>query len=415
MTSLNDLLCRHVETQAQTAWYQPSRAAIGYRWLSAVLGMCLSLAGCQHAPPAGPPPPGDPEVEVCTPVYREVTDHEDFTGQTEAVETIDIRPRVTGYLKSVLFRHGAEVKKGDILFEIDPPYYRAEADRAAGVVAEAEARFGRTKLDFERAKKLHSTNVIAKEQFDLAAGDMAQAEATLQSAKASLKIANVNLGYCEVKAPIDGRMSRAFIDPGNLAKEDETVLTRIVSQDPMWVYFDLDERTMLRLRRLAQQGTIGTSDTVKLPVYMGLVDEQVFSRQGVLDFQDNRLDPSTGTLRVRGVFENKDRLLAAGMFVRVRLPIGEPHKSLLIPEQALGTDQGQKFLYVVTPKDEIEYRVVQVGKLHDRQRVVNEGLKADERVVVTGLQRVRPGIKVKPTLIGSPTATAEMRSPSQPK
>ena len=180
------------------------------------------------------------------------------------------------------------------------------------------------------------------------------------------------------------------------------------------MYFDLDERTMLRLRRLVQLGATGTADA-KLPVMMALADEQTFSREGVLDFEDNRLDPSTGTLRVRAVFENHDRMLSAGLFVRVRLPIGEPHHSLLVPEQALGTDQGQKFLYVVTADDEIAYRPVTVGKVHDRQRVIDKGLAADERVVVSGIQRVRPGIKVKPTMMIGPETTADARSSLQTK
>lgn len=377
-------------------------------------GMCLCAVGCNNAPPAAPPV-AIPEVEVCLPSYREVTDREDFTGQTEAVKSVEIRARVTGYLKSVNFRHGAEVKKGDLLFEIDPPYYEAEAARADGVVAEAEARLKRLVNEFDRAKKLHASGVMQKEQYDLAEGDLKEADATLRSAKASLKIANVNLGYCQVKAPIDGLMSRPFIDPGNLVKADETMLTRVVSQDPMWVYFDLDERTMLRLRRLAQQQVADTSADVKLPVQLGLADEQGYSREGQLDFEDNRLDPSTGTLRVRAVFDNKDRLLSPGLFVRVRLPIGSPHRTLLVPEQALGTDQGQKFLYVVTPDDEVVYRPVQVGKVHDRQRAIRDGLAPDERVVVTGLQRVRPGIKVKPKMQDVPAATADASSAMPPK
>ena len=352
---------------------------------------------------------------MCLPSTREVTDREDFTGQTEAVKTIDIRARVTGYLTAVHFRHGAEVNKGDLLFEIDPPYYEAESDRAAGVVAVSEARAERLKLDYERAKKLHPTGVMAKEQFDLVSGDMAQAIATLQSARSSLKIAQVNLNYCKVRAPISGRMSRPYIDPGNLVKADDTILTRIVSQDPIWVYFDLDERTMLRLRRLEKQAEHETTGEPKLPVLMALADETNFSREGVLDFEDNRMDPSTGTLRVRAVFDNPDRMLSAGLFVRVRLPIGQAHRALLVPEQALGTDQGQKFLYVVTANDEIEYRPVQVGKVHDRLRVISQGLTADERVVVTGLQRVRPGIKVKPMMMIGPAATADARSTTQPK
>jgi len=351
---------------------------------------------------------------VCLPSSREVTDREDFTGQTEAVKTIDIRARVTGYLKAVLFRHGAEVKQGDLLFEIDPPYYAAEFERAAGVAAEAEAKLQRLNLDYDRAKKLRPNGIITKEQYDLVSGDVAQAEATLRAARGSLKIAEVNLGYCEVRAPIAGRMSRPYIDPGNLVKADDTILTRIVSQDPMWVYFDLDERTMLRLRRLVQQGGVGMAASAKVPVLIGLADEQGYSHQGLLDFEDNRLDPSTGTLRVRAVFDNSDRLLSAGLFVRVRLPIGGPYRALLVPEQALGTDQGQKFLYVLTAQNEIAYRPVEVGKVHDRQRVISQGLAPGERVVVTGLQRVRPGIKVKPTMI-APAATADTRSAAQAK
>lgn len=375
----------------------------------AVLGVTvlIALTGCKRqAPP--PQVASVPEVEVCLPSDRQVTDHEDFTGQTEALKSVEIRARVTGYLKSVHFQHGGEVNQGELLFEIDPPYYKAEADRVAGVVAEAEAKMHRLSLDHDRAKKLQPTGVITKEQFDLISGDMAQAAATLRAARAELKIAEVNLGYCEVRAPITGRMSRPFIDPGNLVKADDTMLTRVVSQDPMWVYFDLDERTILRLRRLAKQGTI-SSDASKLTVLMALADEQDYSHQGALDFEDNRLDPSTGTLRVRAVFDNHDRLLSPGLFVRVRLPIGVPHQALLVPEQALGTDQGQKFLYVVTKDDEIVYRKVQVGKIHDRQRVINEGLAPDERVVVSGLQRVRPGIKVKPLAMVGP-ATADVRT-----
>ena len=300
-------------------------------WWSVALAVLIA-AGCDQPPPPMPPAMA-PEVEVCLPTYRDVTDREDFTGQTEAVKTIDIRARVTGYLRAVHFQHGAEVKKGDLLFEIDPPYYKAEADRAAGVVAEAEAKLARLNLDHERARKLHPSGIITKEQFDLVSGDVAQAEATLQAARASLKIATVNLNYCEIRAPIDGRMSRPYIDPGNLAKADDTILTRIVSQDPMWVYFDLDERTMLRLRRLVQVGTIGTAANGNVPILMSLADEDKFSRQGVLDFEDNRLDPSTGTLRVRAVFDNRDRMLSAGMFVRVRLPIGSPRRACSCPNR----------------------------------------------------------------------------------
>lgn len=399
--------------------------------------------GCNNAPPP-PPPMKAPEVDVAMPVYREVGDYEDFTGQTESVKTIDIRARVTGYLKSVNFKHGAEVKKGDLLFEIDPPHYKAEHARAEGVVAQAQARLNRLKLDYARAERLRPSGTITKEQFDLVSGDLAEAEANLAAAKASLKLASVALGYCTINAPIDGRLSRPNIDPGNLVKQDDTnlSLTRIVAQDPMWVYFDVDERTMLRLQRLhkpppAPAGTTGdpAADTPVadsgaagrgardasitdgneaggnitdggaveegISVFIGLADEQGNPHEGRIDFRDNRLDPNTGTLRLRGVFSNADRLLTPGMFVHVRLPIGEPHQALLVPEQAIGTDQGQKFVYVIDGKSEVTYRRVQVGKLYEGLRVIHEGISPGERIVVTGVQRVMPGMKVDAKLVQS--------------
>jgi RND family efflux transporter MFP subunit len=345
--------------------------------------------------------PTAPEVDVCLPVYDEITDFEDFTGQTEAVRTIDMRARVTGYLKAVHFKHGAEVKKGDLLFEIDPPYYEAEQARTEGLVAQAEARLNRLKLDYDRAERNLGTKVITKEQFDLVSGDLAEAEANLKTAKAQLKIASVNFGYCTIRAPIDGRMSRPNVDPGNLVRADDTVLTRIVAQDPMWVYFDLDERTMLRLRRLVRSGYSDPTDEPPLPVFIGLADEDGYQHEGVLNFEDNRLDPSTGTLRVRGEFVNGDRLLRPGLFVRVRLPIGEPYQALLVPEQAVGTDQGQKFVYVVDSDNKITYRPVKVGKLREGLRVITDGVTSGDRIVTTGVQRVQPGMKVEMKLAES--------------
>jgi RND family efflux transporter MFP subunit len=377
-------------------------------WCLPLLAAWAAIAGCEK-PAAGPPPSKPPEVEVALPESKEITDHEDFTGQTEATRSVDIRARVTGYLKAVHFKHGAIVSKGDPLLEIEPTHYVVEVDRASGVVAEAEARLKRLNLDHERARKLHPTGTITKEQFDLISGNVAEAEATLQAARASLKMANVNLGYCKIAAPFDGRLSRPFIDPGNLVKADDTLLTRVVAQDPIWVYFDLDERTMLRLRRLSPDGGMGTEEEPALPVFMGLSDEQGYPHQGRLDFEDNRLDPATGTLRIRAVFDNPDRLLSAGLFVRVRLQIGKPHPALLIPEPAVGTDQGQKFLYVVDSNNEVSYRAVEVGKQYDGKRMISKGLQPGEKVVVVGLQRVRPGVKVNARPAGTPQ-TAEVPS-----
>jgi RND family efflux transporter MFP subunit len=366
--------------------------------LIAGLGLaCLAAStGCGHASAtAVPQMPKAPEVDVCLPVYDEITDFEDFTGQTESVRTIDIRARVTGYLTTVHFKHGAEVKKGDLLFEIDPPYYEAEQARTEGMVAQNEARLKRLKLDFARAEQNYATRVITKAEFDQWTGDLAESEANLKTARAQNKIATVNLGYCTIRAPIDGRMSRPNVDPGNLVRADDTILTRIVAQDPMWVYFDVDERTMLRLRRVVRAGYSDATAEAGLPVFIGLSDEDGYPHQGMLNFEDNRLDPSTGTLRVRGEFANSDRLLRPGLFVRVRLPIGEPSQALLVPEQAVGTDQGQKFVYVVDSDNKITYRRVKVGKLREGLRVINDGISSGDRIVTTGVQRVQPGIKVE--------------------
>ena len=368
-------------------------------WIAA--GLCIALAaGCSQGK-AAPPPMAmkPPEVDVCLPVYREVTDFEDFTGQTESVRTIDIRARVTGYLKAVHFKHGADVKKGELLFEVEPTHYEAEHARAEGVLAQAEARLARLKLDYARAEQNKRTAVITQAEFDLVSGDMAEAEANVKSAKAALKIATVNLGYCTIRAPIDGRMSRPNVDPGNIVKTDDTLLSRIVAQDPMWVYFDLDERTMLRLRRLSLSGEHVSVGEAGLPVFIGLADEDDFPHRGVLNFEDNRLDPSTGTLRVRGEFSNADRLLQPGLFVRVRLPIGKPSQALLVPEQAVGTDQGQKFVYVVDTDNKITYRRVKSGKLYDGLRVIANGVSPGERIVTKGVQRVQPGMEVEPKLL----------------
>jgi len=372
--------------------------------MSGLMGLAV-LVGCA---PAGPmkPPETTPQVEVSLPVTQEIRDYEDFTGQTEATRSIEIRARVTGYLSAVNFEHGAEVKEGDILFEIDPPYYKAEVARAEGLVAQAESRLQRLKLDFERKKGLHERNVITHAEFDLATSEVAEAEGALKAAQASLTIANVHLGYTKVRSPIAGRASRPFIDPGNLVEADQTILTRVVAQDPIWVYFDLDERTMLRLRRMSEKGEQDHTISDDTEVLMGLADEKGFPHRGKLNFEDNRVDASTGTLRVRAEFDNRDQLLSPGLFVRVRVPIGEPYQALLVPESALGTDQGQRFLYVVDAENQVSYRRVDVGRLHSGLRVIYEGLAPDERVVTVGLQRVMPGIKVEPKLSETPVAAS---------
>lgn len=359
-------------------------------WLS--LLSCCACGGCRDAAPSSTLVK-PPVVQVALPVMKKISDHADFIGQTEAVNTVEIRARVTGYIDGVDFDDGAEVEKGALLFEIDPRSYQAELEQAEGQLAQAAARLKRLNSDFQRAEVVNAARAITREQFDLLSGDRAEAEAVVQAAAASRDIARINLGYTKVRAPIRGRIGRASADPGSLVKADETILGAIVSLDPMFVYFDLDARTMLRIRRLTGEGMVNSSEE-PAPIWIGLADEDGYPHQGHINFEENTLDPSTGTLRVRGVFSNRDRLFSPGLFVRVRITIGEPYDAMLVPEQALGTDRERRYVYVVNDDHEVAYRRVEVGRSLGAMRVVTSGLSTGEKIVVSGLQRIQPGAKV---------------------
>jgi len=401
--------------------------------LAWILTSCVAVAGCQHDQAAAPPPK-PPTVKVSLPLTDTVEDFEDFTGRTDAIFSVTVNARVTGYLDKVNFVDGSEVNEGDLLFEIDPRPYQADLDRSEANVLQAEAHQHRLEADQRRASSLFSRGAISREEVDRIAGDFAEAQAAVGVAKATRDLAKLSLEFTKVKAPIAGRLSRRMVDPGNLVKADETALTTIVSLDPLFVYFDIDERTLLRLRRLVREGKIQSRDQAVIPVQAELADEEDFPHHGEIDFSDNRVDASTGTLRVRGKIANpKPRVLSPGLFMRVRLPIGTPHKAILIPEQALASDQGRKFVYVVenVPEeapdkeagkaagdhakaeakgDKVEAkgdkaeakggkggkmvdiafkREVKVGALNKGLRVIESGLKPDERVIISGLQSVR--------------------------
>lgn len=380
--------------------------------------LCAAAAGCvKPASPqqaAAPPPSKPPEVVfVNLPTTGEITDYEDFTGRAVASKTIEIRARVTGYLDKIDFKEkeGGDVEAGALLFEIDPRPYEAEVARNKASLFLAESHLKRVQLDYDRAEKLIGSKSISREQFDQVAGDRSEARANIEVMKANLEAANLNLRFTKVRAPIGGRVSRTQLDQGNLVRADETILTTIVSIDPIYAYFELDERTLLRIRRYAEEGRIkGADGNQAVTVMMGLADEEGYPHHGTINFVDNRLDPTTGTLQVRGVFKNDDRMLTPGLFVRVRLPIGQPYRALLVSEESLGTDQGQKFVYVVDKDNVAQYRRVEVGKLQQGRRVVLKGITEGDRIVVSGLQRVRPGAVVQPKLV---EATAQ-QSDDQP-
>jgi RND family efflux transporter MFP subunit len=370
-----------------------------------------------------------PEVDVSVPVTQEVREYEDFTGQTQAVNMIEVRARVSGYLSKVCFKEGAEVKEGDPLFEIDPRPYKADLAQAEANVVQSVAHARRLGLDLQRAERLVNKGAMSREDFDKTTGDKAEAEAAVGSAQAARDRAKLNLSFTQVAAPISGRISRRLIDPWNMVKADETPLTTLVSLDPMYAYFDVDETSAQRLRRLEREGKINWNG--KMPVFLGLADEEGiregadsfallppdkdsqrmgdrlstpagFPHEGTVNFVDNQLDPNTGTLRMRGIFPNPDRLLSPGLFARIRLPIGSPYKALLVAEQALGRDQGKKFVYVVTDKNVVEYREVKVGRLYDGLREVIGKLAPGEKVIVTGLQRVRDKATVEAKVVPMP-------------
>jgi membrane fusion protein, multidrug efflux system len=344
-----------------------------------------------------------PTVSVSQPIVRDVTDYVDFTGRTEAPFSVDIRPRVTGYLVKMPFVEGAEVKENDLLFEIDPRPYQAQLDKAEGDVTLAEAKLKLAKADNARAKTISKMNAGAISQQDLDKYEAAQEEAAAEviATKASLEGYKINLAFCKVLSPINGRISRYYLTLGNLANQDQTLLTTVVSQDPMYAYFDIDELTMLQLLRTMMSNSEDLLKEKKIHVFMGLADEEGFPHEGYINFANNVVSASTGTITVRGVFANpltksNKRLLRPGMFVRIRLPTGAPHKAVLVSEQALGTDQGRKYLLVVDDKSAVQYRPVTVGPLQDDGlRVIETGLKPGEWVVVNGLQLVRPRMEVK--------------------
>jgi RND family efflux transporter MFP subunit len=362
----------------------------------AVLAGCEKLQSSQAAAPPGMPAQKPPEVLVDLPTKAEVTDYEDFTGRTMAIRTVEIRARVTGYLDKVHFTEGAEVKQGDLLFEIDPRPYQAEVNRTTSNVVQAEKHNERLTRDLQRAKVLLPNRTITPEEYDRAAGDQAEAEAAVGVAKAQLELAKQNLDYTQIHAPISGRMSRSLIDPGNLVRADDTMLSSIVSEDPIYAYFGVDERLLRRIHEYIASGLIKKDRQGQIPILMGLAIEGTeLPHAGSVNFIDNQLDTNTGTLQVRGVFPNPTHAILPGLYCRIRLPLGEPYQAITIPEQALGTDQGQKFVYVVNDQNKIEYRKVQLGKQQGTQRVVLKGVAEGERVVVSGLQRVRAGMPVE--------------------
>ena len=370
-------------------------------------------AGCRRMEDRPAPPP--PEVDVAKPIVGQITEWDEFTGRLAAIDTVEVRPRVSGYLESVHFREGQLVKKGDLLFVIDPRPFRALLAAAEADVQGARTRLELARAEAERAAPLTRTGAVSAEEFDRRNKARVGAQATLDAAQARLDQARLDVEFTEVRAPISGRTSNYVMTVGNLvsggASAPSTLLTTIVSLDPIHCYIDASEQDYLKYTRLAASGNRPSSRDVANPVRVSLADEDDFRHEGTMDFVDNRIDPLTGTIRGRALLKNPDGLLVPGMFVRLRL-IGESRPSAVrIPDEAIGADQSNRVVYVVDDQNIVALRTVTTGRLIDGMRVIRSGLDGSESVVVRGLQRVRPGSAVTPRLLDLRSAPSAVDPP----
>ena len=363
---------------------RPVVLALGAAGVAALIAGCSDATGkaaeAQTQAQAGPP------VSAAAVIEKQVTETQEFSGRLEAIDRVEIRPRVSGYITAVNFKPGAEVKKGDVLFVIDTRPYQAEADRAEAAAKSARAKADLAKIELARAERLLGDKAIAQREYDASASGQKELDANARAAEAQAAAARLNLSYTRVTAPIDGRVSKAEITLGNLV-DASAVLTSVVSLDRIYASFDGDEETYLRVAKEAHAGKA-------VPVRVGLVNEDGYPHEGKLEFVDNQLDAQTGSVRMRATFENKDRAMAPGLFARVQIGGGDTKPALLITDRAVGTDQSHKFVFVVGADGKAEYREVKLGPVVDGLRVVRAGLKPGEKIVVGGLQRVHPGAPI---------------------
>ncbi len=359
--------------------------------------LAATLAGCDRS--ASVPAMKPPQVTVARPLSRQVTDWDEYTGRLAAPESVELRARVSGYLGDAPFSEGAIVHKGDLLFVIDRRPYQAALDAARASLAGTHARLELAELNAARTAQLLGAKLIPQRDFDAATEERKAAAAALAGAEAAVRAAELDLAFCEVRAPIAGRVGRRLVTTGNYVaggSKDATLLTTLVSVDPIYVYVNADERAYLRYQRLAQTGSRPSSRSDPTAVRLALADEEGFPHQGHMDFVDNQVDPATGTVQGRAVFPNPDGVLTPGMFARVQI-VGEgPYAALLVPDAAIATDQARRIVYVVGADNVVQPRVVEPGRREGRLRVLRSGVEAGDRIVINGLQRVRPGVTVEP-------------------
>lgn len=368
---------------------------------------CLVVSGCgkNKSEPTAPPAP---VVTVAPVVEKELIEWTEFTGQTEAVEAVEVRPRVSGYIQEVRFQSGQLVKKGDVLFVIDPRPYQAEVEQREAELEQAKARHANAGRMAHRADQLLKSSAISSEEADTSISDFHQARAAVLAAEAALKSARLDLEFTEVRAPIDGRVSRALLTTGNYVSGNAggaSLLTTIVSVDPIYVYADVDERSLLQLQALMTK-----QEGHRIPVEMQLADEEGYPHRGFIESLDNRVDRNTGTIVLRAQIPNPDGRIIPGLFVRLRVPLSEERPTLLVDETAIGTDQAQKFVFSIGKDNTVEYRKVTLGPVADGKRIVRSGLNAGDMIIVNGVQRARPGAPVTP----QPQVAQDSTSPAGP-
>ncbi len=366
----------------------------------AAFGLCAVLAGCndnaatQPQAKAAPPPP---QVTVAKPVVKDVVEHDDFTGRYEATDYVEVRARVSGYLEKVDFTDGAIVNKGDLLFVIDRRPYKAALDQAEASVVSAQARFNFSENDLERAESLRKSGNISEQTVDQRRQNFLSARADLDRAQGALADARLNYEFTEIRAPINGRIGRKLISEGNLVNANATLLTTIVSLDPIYFSFDIDERTFLAYERAARErGQASAREGGGFDVELGVTGDTRLNRKGRLNFVDNKIDTASGTIGGRATVPNQDLFLTPGLFGTIRVPGSGVYRGVLIPDEAVVTDQDRRLVWKVGPDGIVSAQVVRPGPRIDGYRLIREGLKGDETIVIAGLQRVRPGVKVTP-------------------
>ncbi len=357
----------------------------------------LLLAGCgdkaaqKQAPPAA--------VTVAPVERKEIVEQDEFTGRVEPVESVEVRPRVSGYMQEVRFQSGQMVKKGEVLFVIDPRWHQAAFDQRQAELEQAKVHLENARREADRTAQLLANKAISVEEGDARQSRYQEAKAALLAAQAALEAARLDLEYTQVRAPIDGRVSRALLTVGNYVSGvagSASLLTTLVSVDPVYVYADVDENSLLKFNNLARSKKLETDGDGKIPVELQLADEPGFSHRGYIESFDNRLDPNTGSILLRAVFPNPDGRVVPGLFARIRVPLSERYPALLVAERAIGTDQAQKFVLTLTSSNTVAYQSVKLGPEIEGKRVIRAGLQGTEEIVVNGLQRVRPGMVVAP-------------------